>query len=229
MNEKILLLEDQDALQFRLSDQLRNAGYVVEVASDGTCAFQKATSRPFDLIILDATLPGHNRMEACRDIREAGVANPLLLLTARGKTVQAVLGLKLGADDCLPKPFEVAELLARIEALLRRSALRMGEGVRHFGTVHIDFRGMKVTRDGKTVFLEIREFELLRYLVEHAGIPVTRDKLLREVWGYQPGTFTRTVDVHVAGLRRKLEENPKRPELILTVPGIGYQFGRMRR
>ncbi|MGC2196419.1 MAG: response regulator transcription factor [Terriglobales bacterium] len=226
MNETILLVEDEAALRISLSERLRREGYVVEVASDGARALEQATTRAFDLIILDARLSGRNGIEVCRDIRDAGLANSILLLTSQGQTAERVLALKLGADDCVPKPFEMSEVLARIEALLRRRRLRAGEGVHRFGAIRIDIPRGKVTREGKPVFLLLREFQLLRYLVQHAGIPLARDELLREVWGYEAGTFTRTVDVHVAELRRKLETNPKHPELILTVPGIGYQFGR---
>ncbi len=226
MNETILLVEDEEALRITLSDRLRLEGYVVEVASDGTRAVEQATTRAFDLIILDAKLSGCNGIEVCRDLRDAGFTNPLLLLTSQGQTAERVLALNLGADDCVPQPFEISEVLARIEALLRRRRLRTGEGVHHFGAIRIDIPRRKVTREGKPVVLLLREFQLLRYFVQHAGIPLARDELLREVWGYEAGTFTRTVDVHVAELRRKLEKNPKHPELILTVSGIGYQFGR---
>lgn len=225
MHEQILLVEDEAALQMTLSEMLRREGYEVEVASDGARAFEQASARSFDLIILDATLPGRNYIEVCRDIREAGLVNPILLLTAGGQTAHTVLGLRFGADDCVTKPFDLSELLARIEALLRRRPVRTEEGVHHFGAIHIDIPGRKVTREGRPVFLAFREFELLRYFVEHAGIPLARDELLRKVWGYEAGTFTRTVDMHVAALRHKLETNSKSPELILTVAGIGYQFG----
>ncbi|HMK23794.1 MAG TPA: response regulator transcription factor [Terriglobales bacterium] len=225
MNETILLVEDEQELGMTLRKRLGREGYVVEVASDAAHAIEKATTRPCDLIILDATLSGRSRVEVCRDIREAGLGSPVLLLTPRDQPTHRVLGLKLGADDCVTEPFEIPELLARVEALLRRRYLRTLGSVRRFGAVHIYIPAGKVIREGKPVFLPLREFKLLCYFVEHAGIPLARDELLREVWGYGAGTSTRTVDVHVARLRRKLEKNPKRPELILTVAGIGYQFG----
>jgi two-component system alkaline phosphatase synthesis response regulator PhoP len=176
------------------------------------------------LIILDIMLPRRSGLDVCRDIRLAGLATPILLLTARGQIVDKVAGLKLGADDYVTKPFDTLELMARIEALLRRAPTRIGQGILHFGSIRVDIRGTQVTREGKPVYLSAREFQLLRYFAEHNGITLSRDEILREVWGYEAGTFTRTVDVHVAGLRQKLEKAPKKPELIITVPGIGYKF-----
>jgi len=224
MNENILLVEDEQALRMTLSDRLQSEGYVVDFSPDGEQGFEKATSLPFDLIILDIMLPRRSGLDVCRDIRLAGLATPILLLTARGQIVDKVAGLKLGADDYVTKPFDTLELMARIEALLRRAPTRTGQGILHFGSIRVDIRGTQVTREGKSVYLSAREFQLLRYFAEHNGITLSRDEILREVWGYEVGTFTRTVDVHVAGLRQKLEKAPKKPEMILTVPGIGYKF-----
>ena len=224
MNENILLVEDEQALRMTLSDRLQSEGYVVDFSSDGEQGFEKATNLPFDLIILDIMLPRRSGLDVCRDIRLAGLATPILLLTARGQIVDKVAGLKLGADDYVTKPFDTLELMARIEALLRRAPTRTGQGILQFGSIRVDIRGTQVTREGKPVYLSAREFQLLRYFTEHNGITLSRDEILREVWGYEVGTFTRTVDVHVAGLRQKLEKAPKKPELILTVPGIGYKF-----
>jgi two-component system, OmpR family, alkaline phosphatase synthesis response regulator PhoP len=224
MNESILLVEDEEALRMTLSDRLRSEGYVVDLAADGEHGFEKATRLPFDLIILDIMLPRSSGLDVCRGIRLAGLATPILLLTARGQTIDKVVGLKLGADDYVTKPFDTMELIARIDALLRRSSPRAGQGILQFGSIRVDLRGTEVTRDGKPVYLSAREFQLLRYLVEHPGTTLSRDDLLREVWGYELGTFTRTVDVHIASLRQKLEESPKKPKMILTVPGLGYKF-----
>ena len=224
MNENILLVEDEQALRMTLSDRLQSEGYVVDFSPDGEQGFEKATSLPFDLIILDIMLPRRSGLDVCRDIRLAGLATPILLLTARGQIVDKVAGLKLGADDYVTKPFDTLELIARIEALLRRAPTRTGQGILQFGSIRVDIRGTQVTREGSPVYLSAREFQLLRYFAEHQGITLSRDEILREVWGYEAGTFTRTVDVHVAGLRQKLEKAPKKPELILTVPGIGYKF-----
>jgi two-component system alkaline phosphatase synthesis response regulator PhoP len=224
MNENLLLVEDEEALQMTLGDRLRSEGYVVDFATDGDQGFDKATRLPFDLIILDIMLPHRNGFDLCRDIRLAGLATPILLLTARGQTAEKVVGLKLGADDYVTKPFDTLELMARIEALLRRAPTRAARGLHQFGSILVDLRGTQVTREGKPVYLSAREFQLLCYFIEHAGITLSRGELLREVWAYEVGTFTRTVDVHVASLRQKLEKSPKKPALILTVPGIGYKF-----
>jgi len=206
-----------------LSDRLRSEGYVVDLAGDGQEAFDKATRLPFDLIILDIMLPVRNGFDVCRDIRGEGLATPILVLTARDQTAEKVVGLKLGADDYVTKPFDTLELLARVEALLRRASYS-GQSVYQFGPIRIDIRGTKVTRDGVPVYLSAKEFQLLYYFAQHVGATLSRDEILREVWGYEAATFTRTVDMHVASLRQKLENDPKRPELIVTVQGIGYKF-----
>ena len=224
MNENILLIEDEQALRMTLSDRLQGEGYVVDFSPDGEQGFEKATTLPFDLIILDIMLPRRSGLDVCRDIRLSGLGTPILLLTARGQTVDKVVGFKLGADDYVTKPFDTLELMARIEALLRRAPTRTGQGILQFGSVRVDIRGTQVTREGTPVYLSAREFQLLRYFIERKGITLSRDEILREVWGYEAGTFTRTVDVHVASLRQKLEKTPKKPEIILTVPGIGYKF-----
>lgn len=224
MNENILVVEDEEALRITLGDRLRSEGYMVDFAADGDQGFDKATRLPFDLIILDVMLPARSGFDVCRDIRQAGLATPVLLLTARGQTAEKVVGLKLGADDYVTKPFDPLELLARIEALLRRAPVRSRQGIHHFGSIVLDSRATRVTRDGKPVYLSAREFQLLQYFLEHAGDTLSRDEILKEVWGYDVGTMTRTVDVHVASLRQKLEKDPKHPQLIVTVPGVGYRF-----
>jgi two-component system, OmpR family, alkaline phosphatase synthesis response regulator PhoP len=225
MNESILLVEDEEGLRMTLSDRLRSEGYVVDFAIDGDEGFNKATGLPFDLIILDIMLPHRNGLDVCRDVRGAGLATPILLLTARDQTIDKVLGLKLGADDYVTKPFDTLELMARVEALLRRRLpVRASQSVHQLGPIRMDVRGTEVTRDGKPVPLSAREFQLLRHFMEHPGATLSRSELLHEVWGYEDGTFTRTVDVHIASLRQKLEKGPKRPEMIVTVPGMGYKF-----
>lgn len=224
MNESILLVEDEKALRTTLRDRLCSEGYVVETAADGNDGYDKACNYSFDLIILDVMLPRRSGLDVCRDLRAAGMATPILILTVRNETIDKVVGLKLGADDYVTKPFEAAELLARIEVLLRRVPIRPGVGVFQFGAIRVDIRDGQVTRHGKPVYLTAREFQLLRYLIERAGSTVPRDELLRSVWGYEADTFTRTVDTHVATLRQKLEESPKKPELIISVSGVGYRF-----
>jgi two-component system, OmpR family, alkaline phosphatase synthesis response regulator PhoP len=225
MNESILVVEDEEALQMTLGDRLRSAGYVVDFASDGDLGLEKAKALPFDLVILDIMLPRTSGLDVCQAIRSAGMATPIILLTARGQTSEKVSGLKLGADDYITKPFDTMELLARIEALLRRSGPKDGKGILRIDSIVIDFRGTQVTRDGAPVYLSAREFQLLHYLAERPGVTLSRADILREVWGYEEGTLTRTVDVHIASLRQKLEESPKNPKLIVTVLGLGYRFG----
>jgi two-component system alkaline phosphatase synthesis response regulator PhoP len=224
MDESILLVEDERALQTTLGDRLRIEGYKVDIASDGMEAADKAINLPFDLIILDLMLPRRNGLDVCRDIREAGIAVPILILTVRNDTVDKVVGLKLGADDYVTKPFEAAELLARVEVLLRRVPIQSGHGTFTFGPFRVDARQAEITRNGTPVYLTAREFQLLRYLIERTGQTVPRNELLRSVWRYDSATLTRTVDTHVASLRQKLEANPKQPEFILTISGVGYKF-----
>jgi len=170
-------------------------------------------------------LPRRNGLDVCREIRKAGLATPILMLTARSQIVDKVVGLKLGADDYLTKPFETLELLARMEALLRRMPARVTkEETLEIGSLRVDLPGTQVTRRGIPVYLSAREFQLLRYFLEHRGVTLTRGEILKEVWNYDASTFTRTVDVHVASLPQKLEDDPKRPRLIFTVPGLGYKF-----
>ncbi len=225
MNESILLIEDEQALSLTLSDRLQAEGYVVDCAHDGNEGLSRATRLPFDLILLDVMLPGKNGLDICREIRQAGLITPILMLTARGQTAEKVVGLKLGADDYVTKPFDMLELIARIEALLRRVPTKPAQtGVQQVRSLRVDLRGTEVWREGKPVSLSAREFQLLRYLLEHAGETLSRDQLLREVCDYHATTFTRTVDVHVASLRQKLEDDPKQPSLIVTVPGLGYKL-----
>jgi two-component system alkaline phosphatase synthesis response regulator PhoP len=226
MRGNILFVEDEEALRMTVGDRLRSEGYAVEYAADGDEGFEKATQLPFDLIILDVMLPKRNGFVVCRNIREAGLITPVLMLTARGQTSDKVNGLKIGADDYVTKPFNMRELMARIEALLRRAPSRpvVQTGIHEFGSIRVDLVGTEATRDGKTVNLSAREFQLLRYFIEHRNATLSRDDLLKQVWGYSADMYTRTVDVHVAGLRQKLEEDPKQPRFILTVQGLGYKF-----
>ena len=225
---RILLVEDEPGLVLTLTDRLRSEGFTVTHAGDGKVGFDKAAAGGFDLIILDVMLPKKNGYDVCRDLRKKGVETPILMLTAKGETIDKVLGLKLGADDYLTKPFEVIELLARLEALLRRaSSVSNGHSspeAFRFGSVTIDFKRAEVMRDEKPVELSAMEFKLLQHLVENRGIVHSRDQLLDAVWGYDAMPSTRTVDVHIAWLRQKLEANPKHPSFIQTVHGMGYKF-----
>ena len=229
MNESILLIEDEHELCNVLTLRLNKEGYVVDTAGDGVTGCKKALNDPFDLILLDIALPPRNGFEVCRDLRQAGLATPIVMLTARTQSVDKVAGLKLGADDYVTKPFSASELLARIEAVLRRAPLNTTQTVYDFGGLRVDVRRTEVTLDGQLVRLTAREFQLLRYLVERPRTTVSRTELLRAVWGFDDAdSFTRTVDVHVSGLRKKLEKDPVSPQMIVTVPGFGYRFDGRR-
>ena len=226
LRRRIFLVEDEESLVLTLTDRLESEGYVVDRAGDGNTALEKGSREQYDLVLLDVALPGKNGFDVCRDLRQRGVHTPVLMLTARGQLIDRVLGLKLGADDYLTKPFEMLELLARIEALLRRSRTLTANSADaySFGPIEADFRRAEVKRDGVPIEFSSLELKLLRYLVEHRGSVLTRDELLEKVWGYDATPVTRTVDVHIASLRQKLEPNPSRPEYILTVHGLGYKF-----
>lgn len=226
MSKKILLVEDELGLVLTLSDFLNSEGYAVEVANDGEIGLRRAVEETFDLLILDVMLPRKNGFDVLRDLRQRGLQLPALMLTARGQIVDRILGLKLGADDYLTKPFDMGELLARIEAILRRasSIIPNGSDVYVFGSVRVDFRRAEVTRAEHPVELAAREYHLLRYFIEHREATLSRDELLNEVWGYDAMPVTRTVDVHVGLLRQKLEPNPRHPQYFLTVHGLGYKF-----
>ena len=222
---RILIAEDEPSLVVTLTDRLQAEGYDVVAVGNGEEAVQRALSDGFDLLLLDIALPRKDGFDVCRDLRQHGASLPILMLTARTQTVDKVVGLKLGADDYLTKPFDMMELLARIEALLRRAGSSLGslEGYT-FDDVRVDFRGAEVVKAGEPIDLSALEFKLLRYLIEHRGEVLSRDQLLDEVWGYQAKVQTRTVDVHVAALRQKIETNPSRPEHVVTVHGLGYKF-----
>jgi len=223
---RILLVEDEPSLILTLTDRLLAEGYRVDSATDGEEALAKAGSGAFDLLLLDVMLPGRSGFDVCRDLRQRGVGVPVLMLTARSQVVDRVVGLKLGADDYLTKPFEMMELLARIEALLRRARAPLvdASGTYAFGGVQVDFRRAEVTRDGEPLGLSALELRLLRHLIENRGLVLSRDELLDRVWGYDATAHTRTVDVHVASLRQKIEPNPSRPQYLVTVHRLGYKF-----
>ena len=222
---KILLIEDEAGLILTLTDRLESENFCVKSATDGESGLNFALSENFDLIILDVMLPKKNGYDVCRDLRQRNVTTPILMLTAKGETLDKVLGLKLGADDYLTKPFEVIELLARIEALLRRAPAQNNSAENHcFGDVAVNFKRAEVMKNNQPIELSAMEFKLLHFLIENGGSVHSRDKLLDEVWGYDAMPSTRTVDVHIAWLRQKLEDNPKHPQFIQTVHGFGYKF-----
>lgn len=223
---QILLVEDDAGVALVVSDLLRSAGYLVEVESDGNSALAHASASRFDLLILDVMLPGRDGFEICEQVRRSGYDGAILMLTARSQVGDRVHGLRRGADDYLTKPFDPEELLARAEALLRRT----GKGPRlevetiEFGLVHVDFRSGHVTRDGKEIQLTPKEFRLLQFLVDRRGQVQSRETLLKELWSERPFITPRTVDVHIAWLRQKLELSPDSPQHILTERGEGYRF-----
>jgi two-component system alkaline phosphatase synthesis response regulator PhoP len=222
---RILFVEDEAAFAVGVLDRARSEGYEVEWARTGDAGFAMALAQPFDLIVLDVMLPGKNGFDICRDLRREGVNAPVLMLTARGEVVDRVLGLKLGADDYVQKNCEPVELMARIEALLRRSGSASISRVRaEFGDVRVDFRKHEVTRAGKAVTLSPAEFRLLEYLIERRGSVVSREELLASVWSVSAESISRTVDVHVAGLRKKIEADSRYPRFLLTVKGAGYKL-----
>jgi two-component system alkaline phosphatase synthesis response regulator PhoP len=223
-------VEDEKELCMALGDRLQSQGYVVEIASDGIEAIDKLTSTTFDLAIVDIMLPFRNGLEVCAEIRRSGISVPIIILTARSQISDKIAGLKVGADDYMCKPFDALELMARVEAQLRRPPQRIGNAghtpphIHLIGTNILDTSRSRVTRNGEKVNLTVKEYQLLCYLAEHRGKTISREDLLSQVWGQKIDTLTRTVDVHVASLRQKLEETPKAPELILTVPGAGYKL-----
>ena len=222
---RILLVEDEPGLVLTITDRLKSEGYDVASAPDGPSGLERATREAWDVILLDVMLPGKTGFDVCRDLRQRGVTTPVIMLTARGQVVDRVLGLKLGADDYLTKPFDLLELAARIEVQLRRAPAGGAAVTTYtFGEVTIDFRKAVVTRSGRALDLSAREFLLLKYFVEHREATLSRDVLLNDVWGYHSMPSTRTVDVHVAWLRQKIEPNPKHPQYVLTVHGMGYKF-----
>ena len=229
MNDKnILLVEDEPGLVLTLTDRLEDEGFTVTSCQDGESGLNMALKEDFDLIILDVMLPKKSGLDVCQELRKQDTEAPILMLTARGQVVDKVVGLRLGADDYVTKPFEVSELLARIDALIRRSKMYESKKKTHetfaFNDVEIDFRKAEVTRAGDRVELSAKEFQLLKYFVENTGATLSRDELLNEVWGYDALPSTRTIDVHVAWLRQKLEPTARRPKYILTVHGLGYKF-----
>jgi two-component system alkaline phosphatase synthesis response regulator PhoP len=226
--KKVLLVEDEPGLVLTLTDRLSAEGYAVDSVRDGAEALKKAEEHAYDLIVLDVMLPRKSGFDVCRELRSRGSSTPILFLTARGEVADKVVGLKLGGDDYLTKPFDMMELTARVEALLRRGSAGAAEGTAPpryaFGDVEVDFRKAEVTRGKVPVELSALEFKLLRYFIENRGATLSREELLSRVWGYDAAIHSRTVDVHVSGLRQKIEPNPARPQYIVTVHKLGYRF-----
>ena len=226
MKRRILLVEDEPGLVLTISDLLEGEGYEVESERDGVAGLAAAATDSYDLILLDVMLPRKSGFDLCRELRHKGIDTAILMLTARGQVVDRVVGLKLGADDYLTKPFDPVELVARVEALLRRIHKEGLAAVRtfEFGDVYVNFESAEVTKAGSPVGLAAKELQLLRYLVDRRGSIVTREELMRKVWEYQSDISSRTIDVHIAWLRQKLEDSPQSPRYIHTIRGKGYRF-----
>jgi DNA-binding response OmpR family regulator len=222
----VLIVEDDDSMARALHDGFEYEGYQVTLARDGEAGLSLARREPPpDLLVLDVMLPKLSGLDVCRAIRAAGSRMPIIMLTARGQEIDKVLGLRLGADDYVTKPFGFLELVARVEALLRRAAPPVADPETHrFGDLVVDFKRHEACKNGAPLELSPREFRLLRYFVEHRGEIVSRDALLDAVWDYDEPPLTRTVDMHVAKLRRKLEDEPSDPQWIVTIHRLGYKF-----
>jgi DNA-binding response OmpR family regulator len=221
---RILIVDDEPEMLRGLEDNLQFEGYQTVTAGDGKKGLARALSEAPDLILLDVMMPGMSGWDLCRELRQRGLDVPVIMLTARGEEVDRVLGLELGADDYVTKPFSLRELMARIRAVLRRPGPRQKFEEFAFGTVRVHLRARQAFKGGQEVRLTRKEFDLLRYLVEHPGEVITRDRLLDEVWGYERFPTTRTVDTHILRLRQKFEDDPERPTHILTAHGQGYRF-----
>jgi two-component system alkaline phosphatase synthesis response regulator PhoP len=222
---KVLIVEDDEAMAVALRDGFAYEGYDVHLARDGADGLTAATEGSPDLILLDVMLPKMSGLDVCRKIRNDGNKTPVIMLTARGQEIDKVLGLKIGADDYVTKPFSFLELMARVEAVLRRATGYDGRpDTYRFGDISIDFKKMETRKGSKKVELSHREFDLLRFLIDHRGEVLPRERILSAVWGYKNGSFTRTVDMHIAKLRKKIEDRPTAPAHIVTVHRVGYKF-----
>ena len=224
---RILLVEDEPGLVITLSDMLKGHGYLVESVTNGLDAKDRILVDTFDLVVLDVMLPGMSGFDVCQGVREKGISTPILMLTARSETKDKVRGLRLGADDYLAKPFDPHELLARVEALLRRLAMenRSGDWFQ-FSNMKVDLKRGHVFRSDQRLAMSEREFALLRYLIEHEGRAVSRKAILEDVWQLQEDTDTRAIDNFIVRLRKHLEDAPDNPRILQTVRGIGYKYVR---
>jgi len=221
---KILVVEDEPNMVAGLRDNFEFEGYEVITASDGVEGLQKALDESPDLVVLDVMMPRMSGLEVCKQLRAKRASIPIIMLTARGQEVDKVVGLELGADDYVTKPFSIRELLARVKAILRRASAPKNQEQHSFGDVEVDLRRCRVVRAGKLLDVSSTEFDLLKYFISHSGETLSRDRLLEDVWGYDNFPTTRTVDTHLVRLRQKLEPDPEQPQYFLTVHGTGYRF-----
>lgn len=225
--KKILIIEDEESIRMALEDDFRLEDYDVEVASDGIEGLAKAENPDTDMIILDIMLPGMNGFDICKKLRNQGIRTPIIMLTAKGQEIDRVLGLEIGADDYVTKPFSPRELQARVKAVLRRMETEpddKAENLFRSGGLEVDFRKYECRKNDKEVSLTAHEFELLKYLLRNRGRVINRDELLDEIWGKNVFVTPRTVDTHIANLRKKIEDDPSRPRLIISIRGVGYKF-----
>jgi DNA-binding response OmpR family regulator len=220
----ILIVEDDPAMTVALRDGFEFEKYTVDMANDGDQAMRMATRGRYDVIILDVMLPKKSGFDICKELREKGNNTPVIMLTARGQEIDKIVGLKLGADDYVTKPFSFIELLARVEAVMRRAQRKKAADQVSFGEVKLDFRTYQATKSDAPLELTPREFSILRYFLDHPNEVVSRETLLNHVWGYDPSAFTRTVDTHMARLRQKIEPTPAEPRHLITVHRVGYKF-----
>ena len=221
---RILIVEDDPAMSVALRDGFEFEKYAVEMAGDGEEGLRLANRGDHDLIVLDVMLPKKSGLDVCKELRSNGSRTPVIMLTARGQEIDKIVGLKLGADDYVTKPFSFMELLARVEAVLRRVHRTTAGDEFAFGDVMLDFRTYQASKNGGAIELTPREFRILRYFIDHAEQVVSREALLNHVWGYDSAAFTRTVDTHMARLRQKVENTPSEPRHLLTVHRVGYKF-----
>jgi DNA-binding response OmpR family regulator len=226
MNGKVLIVEDDHAMAVALRDGFEYEGYGVQVARDGAAGLKLANEPELALIILDVMLPKMSGFDVCKQLRSAGNETPIIMLTARGQEIDKVVGLKIGADDYVTKPFSFMELMARVEALMRRSHRKpeIPSDEFNFGDITINFKRFEVTKAGQPIEISPREFNIMKYFIEHKGEVITRDQLLDSVWGYGSFPLTRTVDMHIAKLRQKIEDAPHDPKHVITVHRVGYKF-----
>jgi DNA-binding response OmpR family regulator len=220
---KILLVEDEPNMRLGLKDNLEFEGYEVDTAIDGVDGYEKIISNKYDLILLDVMMPKMSGFDVCKNARANGINTPIILLTAKGEEIDKIIGLELGADDYITKPFSIRELLARIKAIVRRTSTNNSDCIIKIGRLEINFSSFTAFDDGTDVSLSHREFEVLKYLYENKNQTVSRDNLLKNVW-MQEVTTTRTIDNFILKLRQKIETDPNNPKLILTVHGIGYKL-----
>ena len=227
MKKKILIIEDEEPIRIALEDDFRLEDYEVEVASDGPQGLAKAVDPGIDLIILDIMLPGINGFDICRKLRNQGIKTPIIMLTAKGQEIDRVVGLEIGADDYVTKPFSPRELQARVKAVLRRTESGTEERagiIFRSGGLEVDFRKYSCSKDGKEVNLTAHEFGLLRYLVMNRGNVISREELLDEVWGKDVYVTPHTIDTHMANIRKKIEDDTAKPQYIISIRSVGYKF-----